>query len=231
MLSFSRTTVLTFDCYGTLIDWETGILAALRGVLGPRGIALPDDELLARFARVESPIQQGQLKSYRTVLDQSMAALCRDLGFEPGDAEVTAISASLPGWQPFPDTVGALRRLQEVFRLGIISNVDDDLFAASARHLEISFDWVVTAEQVGSYKPARANFERALERIGRPWSEVVHCAQSVFHDIAPAQSLGLATVWVDRRNGAVGGATPSSAVKADLTVPDLAALARIATQR
>ncbi|MFN0177893.1 MAG: haloacid dehalogenase type II [Gemmatimonadales bacterium] len=231
MLDFHRATVLTFDCYGTLIDWEAGILRALRSVVDPRGLAISDDDLLRRFARVESPIQQGPFLNYRTVLDRGLVALCRDLGFEPTLAETTALSDSLPSWPPFPDTVPALRRLAERFRLGIISNVDDDLFAGSARLLEVPFDWIVTAQQVGSYKPAVANFKRALERIGRPRAEIVHCAQSLFHDVGPAQSLGLATVWVDRRGGKPGGATPPSAAVPDLTVPDLATLARVATER
>ena len=227
-VSFSTATVLTFDCYGTLIDWESGILAALRGVLTPRGIIRTDDELLATFARVESPIQQGEFKPYREVLDLGTQALCQELGFEPTALETTALSRSLPEWRPFPDTVPALERLATRFKLGIISNVDDDLFAGSARHLTVEFGWIVTAQQVGSYKPSRNNFHRALARIGRPWNEVVHCAQSLFHDVGPARSLGLQTVWVNRRAGRAGeGATPpppSNAVP-DLVVPDLASLA------
>jgi 2-haloacid dehalogenase len=225
-MNFAPFTVLTFDCYGTLIDWESGILAALRRVLEPRGIRPTDDELLALFAEVESPIQFGPFRRYREVLDLSMEALARRLGFEPTPAERTAISESLASWRPFPDTVAALRRLAPRFRLGVISNVDDDLFAASAPRLGVSFDWVVTAEQVRSYKPSRRNFDVALERIGRPKAEILHCAQSLFHDIAPARSAGLTTVWVDRRAGRPGtGATPKAAAEPDLTVPDLATLA------
>ncbi len=229
-VAFSAATVLTFDCYGTLIDWESGILGALRSVLQPRGIERGDDELLTAFARIESPIQQGEFRSYRQVLDLGMRALCREIGFEPNDREAAALSRSLPDWRPFPDTVPALAQLATRFRLGIISNVDDDLFVGSARQLGVKFNWVVTAQQVGSYKPARNNFHRALARIGRPWNEVVHCAQSVFHDIGPARSLGLQTVWVDRRAGKPGaGATPPASVTPDLVVPDLASLALAAT--
>lgn len=220
--------VLTFDCYGTLIDWEQGILSAIRGVLEPRGIKRTDQELLALFAATESPIQQGPFQPYRTVLDRTMRQICSDLGFEPTPGEVTALSDSLPSWRPFPDTVAALHRLAGRFKLGIISNVDDDLFAGSAAQLEVGFDWVVTALQVGAYKPSRTNFHRALARIGRPWSEVLHCAQSLFHDVATARSLGLATVWVNRASGRPGaGASPASAATADLVVPDLATLAAI----
>lgn len=228
MMNFAPFRVLTFDCYGTLIDWEAGILAGLRGVLDPRGIRPADDELLALFAEIESPIQYGEFRCYRDVLDLTMAALAKRLGFEPTEAERTAISTSLASWRPFPDTVAALRQLKQRYRLGVISNVDDDLFQGSARQLGVEFDWVVTAQQVRSYKPSVNNFERALERIGRPKGEVLHCAQSVFHDIGPARALGLSTVWVDRRAGRPGGATPPAAATPDLTVPDLAMLARLA---
>ncbi len=229
-MNFAPFTVLTFDCYGTLIDWEAGILAGLRSVLMPRRIHTPDDELLGLFGELEAPIQYGAFRSYRDVLDLTMAALAARLGFEPTEAERTAISASLPSWRPFPDTVAALTRLKSRYRLGIISNVDDDLFAGSARQFGVDFDWVVTAQQVRSYKPSTNNFERALERIGRPRSEILHCAQSLFHDVGPAHELGLATVWVDRRAGKHGtGATPAATACPDLTVPDLATLARLAT--
>ena len=228
-MNFAPFTVLSFDCYGTLIDWETGILGALRSVLGPRGIDRPDDDLLSLFAGIESPIQQGPFRRYREVLDLGMEAMARRLGFEPTPAERTAISGSLPEWRPFPDTVAALRRLATRFRLAIISNVDDDLFAATARWLEVPFDWVITAQQVGCYKPDPRMFQAALERIGRSTTEQLHCAQSLFHDVTPARSLGLATVWVDRRRGRAGsGATPASSARPDLTVPDLATLADLA---
>jgi len=219
---------LTFDCYGTLIDWETGILKSLRSVLTPRRIQLDDDQLLSLFAAIESPIQQGPFRSYRDVLHASMRRIADHLGFVPDGDEVSALSRSLPDWPPFPDTVPALAALGHRYRLGIISNTDDDLFAGTARRLETHFDWVITAQQAGSYKPSRNNFHRALERIGLPWDQVTHVAQSLYHDIGPARSLGLATVWVNRRAGKSGfGATPAARVLPDLEVPDLATLARI----
>lgn len=221
-----RFTVLTFDCYGTLIDWERGILDALNSVLGPRGIGESDEALLALFAATESPIQQERFRPYREVLDLTMRQMCRTLGFEPGAEETAALSRSLPSWKPFPDTVPALERLSRRFQLGIISNVDDDLFAGSAAQLKVRFDWVITALQVGAYKPSRTNFHRALGRIGRPWDEVLHCAQSLFHDVATARDLGLATVWVNRASTRPGeGASPPSDARPDLVVPDLASLA------
>jgi 2-haloacid dehalogenase len=227
VIDFDRFRVVTFDCYGTLIDWEAGIVAALRSVLEPRAVVRDDDQLLELFARIEAPLQAGPYRPYREVLDLALAELCHRLGFQPTPAEVGAISRSLPTWKPFPDTVAALSALKQRFQLGVISNVDDELFAHSARLLETPFDWVVTAEQVRTYKPARNNFHRALERIGLPWDQVLHVAQSLFHDIAPARSLGLATVWVDRRGNRPGsGATPAPppTARPDLVVPDLASL-------
>jgi 2-haloacid dehalogenase len=224
-MDLARFRVLTFDCYGTLIDWEAGILRALRSVLEPRGIAPPDDQLLALFGEIESPLQEGLFRRYREVLDETMGQLARRLGFDPTPAERTTLSRSLPDWPPFPDTVKALAALARRYDLGIISNVDDDLFAASARHLGAQFKWVVTAERVRSYKPSRRNFHQALARIGLPQDQILHVAQSLYHDIEPARSLGLATVWVNRRAGREGfGATPASTAEPDLTVPDLAAL-------
>ena len=228
-MKFDRFSVITFDCYGTLIDWEAGILGALHGVLKPRGIEPSDDELLTLFAELESPIQFGTFRRYREVLDLTMGDLCRQLGFTPNISEITAISRSLPEWRPFPDTVAALQTLATRYQLGVISNVDDDLFEGSARQLGVKFDWVVTAQQVKSYKPSLSNFRQALQQIGKPWDQVLHCAQSLWHDIGPARSLGLATVWVNRRAGKPGlGATPPSTATPDLIVDDMAALARLA---
>ena len=231
-LDFGRFEVITFDCYGTLIDWEAGLLAALRTVLARRGRMVPDEELLARFARLESPIQQGPYRRYREVLRETMRRLAAEVGFEPTAEDLDALAVSLPDWPPFADTVEALRTLATRYRLGIVSNVDDDLFQGTARRLGIEFSWVITAEQARSYKPSRQNFHRALERIGLAWDRVLHAAQSLYHDIGPARSLGLATVWVNRRAGlAGGGATPPASVRPDLEVPDLATLARLATSR
>jgi FMN phosphatase YigB (HAD superfamily) len=153
-IDFDHFEVLTFDCYGTLIDWEAGILAGLRRVLEPRGVAADDDDLLERY---------------------------------------------------------------------------DDLFAASNRRLGVTFDWVITAQQVGSYKPTLRNFELAFERIGVPRERILHVAQSLFHDHVPAKRLGMTTVWVDRRHDLPGsGATPPATATPDLTVPDMATLARLA---
>jgi len=226
---FDRFDALTFDCYGTLIDWETGILAGLRSVLGRRGIEPPDDELLERYAASEAAAEAGPYRRYREILGGALLDVARAYGIEPTAAEVAVFGGSVVDWPAFPDSADALARLAERFRLGVITNCDDDLFAASNRRLGVTFDWIVTAEQVGSYKPSERNFETAFARIDVPRERVLHVAQSLFHDHVPARRFGLSTAWVDRRHDRPGfGATPSAAATPDLTVPDMASLARIA---
>jgi len=228
-LDFDRFDVLTFDCYGTLIDWETGILAGLRAVLRPRGIEPPDEELLERYAASEAATEAGPYRRYREVLATALLDVAHAYGVEPTPAEIAVFGGSVADWPAFPDTVDALARLAKRFRLGVITNCDDDLFAASNRRLGVTFDWIVTAEQVGSYKPSERNFEIAFARIDVPRERVLHVAQSLFHDHVPARRFGLSTVWVDRRHDRPGfGATPPAEAKPDLTVPDMESLARIA---
>jgi 2-haloacid dehalogenase len=229
MIDLAATRVLTFDCYGTLIDWETGILAALRPVLVRHGIAIDDERLLALYGELEAAAESGPYQSYRAVLASVLRGLGERLGFAPSEAEAAAFGASVGDWPPFPDTPAALAALKRRFKLAIVSNVDDDLFARSNERLGVAFDWIITAQQVQSYKPAPAHFRVALERIGLPPTAVLHAAQSLYHDHAPAKALGLRTVWVDRRQGKTGpGATPPAEAQPDLTVPDLATLARVA---
>jgi len=220
--------VLTFDCYGTLIDWESGILSALRPLLLRHGAGAADGEILRLYGELEPEAEAGPFADYRTVLSRVVTGMGRRLGFTPTPDELHTLAASLPGWEPFPDTVPALRALAARYRLGVISNVDDDLFAGTAARLGVTFDWVVTAQSVGAYKPSTAMFETALRRIGPPAGRVLHVAQSLFHDIAPARRLGLPAVRVNRRSGRAGpGATPRSDARADAEVADLAQLVRM----
>jgi 2-haloacid dehalogenase len=229
LTDFGRFEVLTFDCYGTLIDWETAILAGLRRTLGPAGTAHDDDDLLGRFARHEAVTEAGPYLRYREVLARSLREVCAEVGVEPPVEAVAAFAGSVGDWPAFPDSADALARLARRFRLAVITNCDDDLFAASNRRLGVTFDWVITAQQAGSYKPNPRNFQIAFERIGVPRERILHAAQSLFHDHIPAKSLGLTTVWINRRHDRPGsGATPPAAATPDLTVPDMATLARLA---
>jgi 2-haloacid dehalogenase len=225
MLDFSRFEILTFDCYGTLIDWETGILSALRRVLSTHGKTVNDATILELYGDFEQRFEQGTFRPYREVLESVVRQFGAELHFTPSREEMRSLPESLPTWKPWPDTVAALRQLKKRFRLVIFSNVDDDLFAATRPKLEVEFDEVVTAQQTQAYKPSLKLFELGLSRINTPAHRVLHVAQSVYHDVVPAQSLGLATVWVNRPSARAGvGAVKAAQATPDLTVPSLAQL-------
>ena len=228
-LDFNQLDVLTFDCYGTLIDWEAGILAAFRPLLASHEIEGPDDALLEAFARHEAEVEAGPYQRYRDVLGSVCTAMLGHRGVEPSAAEVATFGGSVVDWPAFPDSPAALQRLHERFRLGVITNCDDDLFAASEAKLGVTFDWVVTAQQAQRYKPNPRGFELMFERVGIPPARILHVAQSLYHDHVPAKRLGLSTAWVDRRGDRPGfGATPPADATPDLTLPDMATLASLA---
>lgn len=220
--------VLSFDCYGTLIDWERGILGAVSALLGDaRSPDVSDEELLTAFGSFESSEEAGPFRSYREVLRSVALCFGDTYGVSLDGGSADAFAASVGEWPAFDDSESALRRLATEFRLAIVSNVDDDLFTGSARRLGADFDEVVTAQQIGSYKPDPGHFDELLRRLDLTPDRVLHVAQSLYHDIAPAKALGFTCVWVNRRGGdGAGGATPPAVATPDATVPDLATLAR-----
>lgn len=226
MLNFNRFEVLSFDCYGTLIDWEKGILEALQHVFKAHNINLSDEQTLELYAELEPEAQrEGQYVKYREVLRKVMQQFGNRLEFTPSKSELDCLANSLKDWLPFPDTVPVLETLKKNFNLAVISNIDDALFAFSAGHLRVEFDWIITAEQVKSYKPSRRIFKYAIEKIGFPPSRILHIAQSIYHDIIPAKAMGLSTIWVNRRKEQEGfGATRPASCDSDLEVPDLKSL-------
>ncbi len=226
---FSRFRIITFDCYGTLIDWETGILGAIHPVLSAHGAHLSDPEILRMYGEIEAEEEFGKYQPYKEILQAVVRGFGTRLGFSPSTQEQQSLPDSLVNWKPFPDTVAALRRLKSKFKLGILSNIDDDLFPATARRLEVKFDHVITAAQAHAYKPSLKLFQLAQSRIGSPPQGWLHAAQSVYHDVIPAQSLGISTVWVNRSSlrPNAGAAKPASA-KPDVTVSSLKELSDLA---
>ena len=229
MLDFSRFRALTFDCYGTLIDWEAGILQAVRPVLSVHGVRAADDRILETFARLEAQEESEPYKPYRDVLRNVMGRLGREFEVEFIERELDRLPESIRRWPAFPDTAPSLARLAERFSINIISNVDADLFELSRPRLGVELEHLVTAELCRSYKPAPRNFRVMLALLDLPAGQVLHVAQSLYHDIAPARALGIPTVWVNRRAGKQGaGATPPASAPPDLEVSDLASLADLA---
>ncbi len=227
MLNFDDFSVLTFDCYGTLIDWETGIWGALGPILSNHQVILDQEQTLQRYAALEAEVEAGPYLEYKQVLRKVLEGLGAQLGFTPSATELDFFSTSVRDWPAFPDSPAALQALHQKYQLAIVSSIDDDLFAYSARRLQTAFDFIITAQQARSYKPSLNNFQLAFQRIGQPPAKILHVAQSLFHDHVPAKTLGLSTVWINRRHDRPGfGATPPAAAQPDLEVPDLQTLAR-----
>ena len=233
-LRYDEFEVLSFDCYGTLIDWEAGLLEALRPWRRRVGADASDDALLGAFARHESKMQRARPRLlYPDLLAAVLGAISEELGAPASAAERGAFGASVGDWPAFPDSAGALAALKRDHRLCILSNVDKASFSRSAERLRAAFDHVFTAEEIGSYKPDPRNFRFMLDRLaeaGTPAARVLHVAQSLHHDHGPARSAGLKSVWIDRRGGRSGGAarTPDAGVRCDARFETLAAFAAAA---
>ena len=226
MLDFDRFEWISLDCYGTLVDWETGISTAVGEVLESHGVCRSRAEVLALFAEVEPRVQDSQdYLEYRSVLGRVMAAIGAELGLDCTESELGCLADTLPDWPVFPDVVDALNALKTRCRLAVISNVDDDLFAGTAEALGVEFKVVVTAQQVRSYKPSLRNFDTARARMAVGGDRWLHVAESLYHDIGPANQLGISSVWVNRANR--GGGTRITEAVPDLVVPNLAARARM----
>ncbi len=233
-MDFSRFTTISFDCYGTLIDWETGILPALRGILEKHGHALPDAEMLELYGEFEAEAESGDYQNYKQVLRSVVQSFANRLHFQASSAEINSLHESLPAWPPFHDTIPALHELRKRYKLAVISNIDDDLFAETRKLFNVAFDAVITAEQLRSYKPSPNNFRVALQTLAIRPGQLLHAGQSRYHDVVPARCVGISSVWVNRKSARPGiGAVRTVAeadpnAQPDLEVPDLASLAALA---
>jgi len=211
--------VITFDCYGTLIDWEAGIAEAFREAAAADGVTLDPREALRAVFEREPEVQAAHYRSYRDVLTVTALEVGARLGWSLSRERAAFLPESLPRWKPFADTNAALERLSRAgYELGILSNVDDDLLAGTRRHFTVGFPLLVTAQQVRSYKPASGHFTTARERIGgRRW---LHAAQSYFHDITPAVAQRVPVAWINRKS-----MQPTGAARADREFRTLTELA------
>jgi 2-haloacid dehalogenase/putative hydrolase of the HAD superfamily len=224
--------VLTFDCYGTLIDWETGIYAAIRLWLERQGASATRERILAAFAAAEAPQQVATPGlRYPELLARVHTSMAPQLGVAPDAEAAAAFGRSIADWPAFPDSAAALAYLKRHYRLVILSNVDRASFAHSKERLGVAFDAVYTAEEIGSYKPDPRNFEYLLARLseqGIAKEQILHTAESLYHDHLPAKRFGLATCWIHRRAGQGGhGATraPELEVTPDFRFATLAEMA------
>ncbi len=211
--------IVTFDCYGTLIDWEDGLRRAFLEAAAVDGVTLDPKAVLAAYAEIERVVEAEPYRSYRDVLTEAARRVAARLRWRLHESRARFLVDTLTTWTPFPDTNPALERLARAgHRLGILSNVDDDLLAGTRRHLTVQWGLVVTAQQVRSYKPAHGHFLAARRAIGGDrW---LHAAQSYVHDVVPARTLGIPVAWVNRK-----GETAPDGGRADLAFGSLTALA------
>jgi 2-haloacid dehalogenase/putative hydrolase of the HAD superfamily len=214
-----RYDVITFDCYGTLIDWETGISNAFLKAAASDGVTLAPDAVLRAYAEIEHQVENEGYRSYRDILRNTATRVAKFLGWPLVPERADFLADSLPSWTPFPDTNPALERLVAAgCRLGILSNIDDDLLAETRKRFTVPFDIVVTAQQVRSYKPGHAHFQTARELIGP--ARWLHAARSNLHDIVPTNALGIDNAWINRQHQPqLPGGTPK------FELDDLAGLA------
>lgn len=230
-LDLTAYNALSFDCYGTLIDWEAGIAAVIGPWARRNDPSLTDEQVLVAYSENEAAVErEAPTTLYPDVLREAFRRTGKDLGYEVTDADADALGTSVPDWPAFEDSADALARLKKHYKLIILSNVDRESFAGSNRRLQVEFDEILTAQDIGSYKPNPANFQALLKRVDEigDTGKLLHVAQSLFHDHVPGKEAGLPSVWINRRHDQPGwGATPDPriGVTPDLEFPSMAAFA------
>jgi 2-haloalkanoic acid dehalogenase type II len=213
--------IVTFDCYGTLIDWEDGISSAILAAALREGRELDRNVVLRAYSEIEPQVESEPYRPYRDVLAETASRVAARLGWDLPASRASFLAESLPGWKPFPDTNPALDRLVAAgYRLGILSNTDDDLLAGTRESLAAPFSLVLTAQQLRSYKPGYRHFEAARTQLGE--ARWLHAAQSYFHDVVPAHSLCIPVAWINRKHE-----SPSGTARPDFEFGSLAELADV----
>lgn len=231
-LAQARFSHLTFDCYGTLIDWESGILHCLKPLFQRRGKDPEPAEILKSFVKNEAALESGPWHPYREILKLACKNVGEDFHLTLSETECEMLPNQLPDWPPFSDTVSVLHQLRRRYKLVILSNTDDSLFAGTASKLGIVFDEIITAEQLHSYKPGTAHFEEAIKRLNVPVDRILHVAQSLYHDHVPAKKLGFRTVLIKRPSIlASTGLAPSATAQPDWQFDSLRTLAEELCQK
>jgi 2-haloacid dehalogenase len=220
-MNFSQFKLISFDCYGTLVDWKRSLRDILNPFITRHKLDISTDKLYELFLNADQKNTTCEYKPYSEVLIAVMDEIGKELKIDLKYAESTCLVDRFGDWTAFPDSSEALQELKKSYKLAVISNVDDELFNVTKRCLGVRFDYIITAKQVGSYKPSKNNFIKALEIFGLPKEQVLHVSQSIYHDIVPTNELGWSNVWINRYNEPQ---STNPAEIADLEVPDLVSL-------
>ena len=215
--------LITFDCYGTLSDWESGIISAFQSEAVESGLSLKPDEIVAAYMIEEPIVESGPYQPYRQVLARTAVRVATRLGWKLEEERASFLAETVADWRPFSDTNAALERLASRYGLGLLSNIDDDILEQTRKHFSVAFDLIVTAEQVESYKPGHAHFLEAATRS--KGKRILHAAQSYFHDVVPANALGIPVAWVNRKRERADEGGPKPAYEVN-TLSELADLLR-----
>ncbi len=209
--------IISFDCYGTLVDWESGIVETVKSVFEKYGKVVESSEILKLYSQIEPELEKTY-KPYKEVLKLVMKKLGEHFGIKLSEVDENALVDSIGNWPVFPDTTETLKKIKELHKIAVISNVDDDIFKLTQEKIGVKFDYIITAQRVGAYKPSMKVFKYAYREFKVSKNEWIHVAQSIFHDIIPAKKFGVKTILVKRRGF---GATPEAYEDADYIAENL----------
>jgi len=222
-MDFNNVKIITFDCYGTLVDWKKAVLDILGSVIRKYSLEVEPEELFRLFIEADRECIREGYRTYREILADLTGRIAKKLYINLHENDRDCLADGFNNWDVYTDTVSSLQDLKKHFKLCVISNIDNDLFAITAPKLGVELDYLVTAEQARTYKPSHNNFQLAMETFGLPARQVLHVAQSIYHDIVPARQLGIRNVWVNRYHDPL---PEKESEIPDLLVPDLATLVK-----